>query len=124
MVMQLSKIHIIVIIYPGEYLHSFLNYKLTQELRTQLNHLASLAKWLSVRLRTKWFRVRVQLGSLPLKSLHLLRGRSSWTFRQLYIECRFTLKYVRDMTRTYSQMHCKDKNSEHSSIIWPVWLNV
>ena len=55
MVMQLSKIHIIVIIYPGEYLHSFLNYKLTQELRTQLNHLASLAKWLSVRLRTKWF---------------------------------------------------------------------
>ena len=29
MVMQLSKIHIIEIIYPGEYLHSFLNYTLT-----------------------------------------------------------------------------------------------
>ena len=70
MVMQLSNIHIIVIIYPGEYLHSFLNYKLTQELRTQLNHLASLAKWLSVRLRTKWFWVRVQLQSLHHKELY------------------------------------------------------
>ena len=35
-------------------------------LRTQLNHLANLAKWLSVRLRTKWFWVRVQLQSLKL----------------------------------------------------------
>ena len=39
------------------------------------------------------------------------------------IECGFTLKHVRDMTRTYSQMHRTDKYSEHSSIIWPVWLN-
>ena len=30
-------------------------------LTTQLNHLASLAKWLSVRLRTKWLWVRVPL---------------------------------------------------------------
>ena len=29
-----------------------------------LNHLASLAKWLSVRLRTKWLWVRVLLQSL------------------------------------------------------------
>ena len=29
-----------------------------------LNHLASLAKWLSVRLQTKWFWVRVQLQSI------------------------------------------------------------
>ena len=35
----------------------------------------------------------------------------------------FTLKCVCDMTRTYSQMHCTDKYSEHSSIIWPVWPN-
>ena len=34
---------------------------LVKVIRTQLNHLASLAKWLSVRLRTKWFWVRVQL---------------------------------------------------------------
>ena len=27
------------------------------------------------------------------------------------------------MLRTYSQMHRTDKYSQHSSIIWPVWLN-
>ena len=35
----------------------------------------------------------------------------------------FTLKHVRDMTRTCSQMHRIDKYSEHSTIICPVWLN-
>ena len=39
------------------------------------------------------------------------------------IECGFTLKRVRDMTRTYSQMHHTDKYSEHSSIIWSVLPN-
>ena len=43
---------------------------------------------------------------------------------QANIECGFTLKCKRDMTRTYSQMHHRtDKYSEHSSIIWPVWPN-
>ena len=42
---------------------------------------------------------------------------------QATIKCGFTLKCVRDMTRTYSQMHRTDKYSEHSSIIWPVWPN-
>ena len=42
---------------------------------------------------------------------------------QATIECGFTLKRVRDMTKTYSQMHRTDKYSEHSSIIWPVWPN-
>ena len=37
------------------------------------------------------------------------------------INCGFTLKRVRDMIRKYSQMHWTD--SQHSSIIWPVWLN-
>ena len=41
----------------------------------------------------------------------------------MWIECGLTLKRVRDMTRTYSQMHRTDKYSEHSSIIWPVWPN-
>ena len=31
--------------------------------------------------------------------------------------------FVRDMTRTYSQIHRTDKHSQHSSIIWPVWPN-
>ena len=39
------------------------------------------------------------------------------------IEFGFTLKRVRDMITTYSQMHRIDKYSQHSSIIWPVWLN-
>ena len=42
---------------------------------------------------------------------------------QANIECGFTLKCIHDLIRTYSQMHCTDKYSQHSSIIWPVWLN-
>ena len=36
---------------------------------------------------------------------------------------RCTLKLVRDMIKTYNQMHRTDKYLQHSSIIWPVWLN-
>ena len=39
------------------------------------------------------------------------------------LECGFTLKLVRDMIKTYSQMHRTYKYSQHSSIIWPVWPN-
>ena len=52
-------------------------------LTTQLNHLASLAKWLSVRLRIKWLWVRIPLQSLKLQNSRLFRNRSSLTFRQL-----------------------------------------
>ena len=45
--------------------------------------LSSLAKWLSVRLRTKWLWVRVQLQSLKLQISRLLRARSSLTFKPL-----------------------------------------
>ena len=34
------------------------------------------------------------------------------------IECGFTLKRVRDMIRTYSEIHRTDKYSQHRSIIW------
>ena len=44
------------------------------------------------------------------------------TFRQT-IECGFTLKLVCDMIITYSQMRDTDKHSQHSSIIWLIWLN-
>ena len=37
------------------------------------------------------------------------------------IECSFTLKCIRDMIRTYSQMHHTDKYSQFNSIIWSVW---
>ena len=48
-----------------------------------LNHLASLAKWLSVRLRTKWLWVGVPLLSLELQISRLFRARSSLILRQL-----------------------------------------
>ena len=69
-----------------------------------LNHLTklvSLAKWLSVRLRTKWLWVRIPLLSLKLQMWRLLRAKCSLTFRQT-IESRFTLKLVRDMIITCS----------------------
>ena len=87
-----------------------------------LKRTSALAKWLSVRLRTKWLWVRIPLLSLKLQIWRLLRARSSLTFRQA-IECRFSLKLVRDMIITYSQIHLTNKYSKHSSIIWPVWLN-
>ena len=36
-------------------------------------------------------------------------------------ECRFILKGVCGMIRTYSPMHHTDKNSQHSSINWFLW---
>ena len=43
---------------------------------------------------------------------------------QSAMECGFTLKCVPDMIKkTYRQMHCTNKYSQHSPIIWPVWLN-
>ena len=42
---------------------------------------------------------------------------------QAIIECGFTLKRVRDMTKRYSQMHRADKYSENSTIILSVWPN-
>ena len=39
-------------------------------------------------------------------------------------DCGFNLKFVHDMTKTYSQMHSKDKYSHLSSIIWWLWSNV
>ena len=42
---------------------------------------------------------------------------------QATVECRFTLRYVSDMIRNCTQMHCTNKHPQHSSIIWPVWLN-
>ena len=46
---------------------------------TQFNHLASFAKWSSVRSWTKWLWVRVQLQSTKLQISRLLWARSSLT---------------------------------------------
>ena len=57
---------------------------------------------MSVCLRTKWLWIRIPLLSLKLQVWRLLQARSYLTFRQT-IECRFTLKLVRDMMKTYRQ---------------------
>ena len=51
------------------------------------------------------------------------RNKSTVWQMDLSVRCGFTLKLVRDMIITYSQMHRKDKYSQQSSIIWPVWQN-
>ena len=71
--------------------------------------MVSLTNWLSVSSQTKWLWVWVPLQSLKLQILRLFRARSSLTFRQLTIECRFTLKHVRDMVRTYNHINDKSK---------------
>ena len=68
----------------------------------------------------------IEMGEqLYLEPLKRVPGRSVSTTLdiQATVECGFTLKCIRDMTRTYSQMHHTDKYSEHSSITWPVWPN-
>ena len=57
-----------------------------------------MAKWLSIRLQTKWLWVKVLLQSLKLQISHLFRARSSVT------EYGFTLKHARGMISTYSQL--------------------
>ena len=42
---------------------------------------------------------------------------------QAIIESGFTLKCVRDMIRTYNQMQSRDKYSQHSSTVNPLWLS-
>ena len=54
------------------------------------------------------------LASMTVYSYHV-----TYAFQREFTlkECGFTLKRVRDMIRTYSQMHRTDKYSQHSSII-------
>ena len=92
-----------------------------------LNHLAKLAKVTNLFSQQQlaendklW--KQISLLSLKLQIWRLLLAGSFLTFRQS-IECGFTLKLVGDMIITYSQMHRTDKYLQHSSIIWPVWLN-
>ena len=87
--------------------------------KRKLNHLTKLDKWLSC----VWSSYLYGAFDSMFLSFH----SGIWLYLlhiQETIECRFTLRHVRDMTRSYSQMHRTDKYSQHSSIIWPVWLMV
>ena len=61
--------------------HNRLTHKRTLN---HLDKLASLAKWLSVRLWTKWLWVRVQLQSLNISVWFYERLISWWTWETLY----------------------------------------
>ena len=94
-----------------------------QVLTTQLYHLESFDKWLSVRLWTTWLYVRVQLVALTKTSDFAPASRKQFLDIRTTLECTFTLKRVRDMISTYTEMHRTDKYSQLKSVIWPVWLN-
>ena len=89
-------------------------------LTTQLNHLVSLTKWLSVTNEIAANSSPVAFteisGFAPVKSKNF-HGTQATT------ECRFTPKRVCDTTRTLNQMYHTDKYSQHRSIICPVRLN-
>ena len=62
-------------------------------LATQLNHLVTLAKWMSVHLRTNRLWVRVSLQSVELLSFDVaLASSKKFIDIQAITECRFTLK--------------------------------
>ena len=73
------------------------------------------------------FRNQVVLGSSPVAVTQIsdfaLASSKEFLDIQANIESGFTLKRVRDMKRTCSQMYPTDKYSEHISLIWPVWPN-
>ena len=49
----------------------------------------------------------------------------AWNWYKIWnlSDCSWTQIQVCDMIRKYSNMHSTNKYSQHSSIIWPVWLN-
>ena len=89
-----------------------------------LNHLAKLAKWLSGVVSTSLY------GAFDCIFLSCRARVPEWIYTLYLPECQGTpcLKQarnlkLRDMTKIYSQMHRTDKYSQHSSIIWPIWLS-
>ena len=88
----------------------------SNQIRTH-NHLVrkrtlSLAKWLNVRLRSKWLWVRI---SFKLQIWRLLRVKSSLTFMQT-IECKFTLKLIRSMIIKHSYCDCISLYEPHNPL--------
>ena len=64
------------------------------------------------------------MGYITLQDLAKTRKKEQKDLDiQATIDCGFTLKHVRDMARTYSQTHRRDKYSEQSSVIRSVWPN-
>ena len=80
-----------------------------------------LAKWLSIRLRTKWLWVRVQLQIVKLQISRLVRARSSLTFRQLESEESLWKPYV-----TWEEHTVRNCDVTHylQSCLLGIWWNL
>ena len=68
--------------------------------------------------------------AVKVKCLNCVHSKTrTWHGKKHTVKCTtqrefgFTLKRVRDMTRTYSQMHHTNQPFQHSSIVGSVWLN-
>ena len=80
----------------------------------------SLAKWLSVRLWSSGCGFKSTCSHLNFRFHTCFKQRVRWHSGNYSVD---SLWNASEMTRTYSQMHHTDKCSQHSPIIWPVWLN-
>ena len=69
----------------------------------------------------------VVMGSslIPVSYISDSASASSKEFLNIEVNMVYgiTSNYVLDMIRTYSQIHHTQKYSQHSSVIWAVWLN-
>ena len=85
-----------------------------------LDFLVMYQNALIAKIRLIWKLMTSQPGWQNKYKLQIFATASSKEFLdiQATIECGLTLKCIRDMTRTYIQMHHTDKHSEHSSIIY------
>ena len=92
-----------------------------QVVTTQHNHLASLTKWLSVHLRTKWFWVRIQLQSLEEC---LIRGTKSWMYFELYLRglCKTSINTPSNACDADSLILISDRIFQETSLVWLFWL--
>ena len=91
------------------------------------DYLSVLCIWLYVLITPcTCFRVNPHSITTHWNTYHILKHVYNACITQitrLWNAYTHTMKRVCDMTRIYSQMYHTDKHSQHSSIIWPVWLN-
>ena len=123
-------------IFTGITFQNFVNWQFTNELsRTQFSRSQpKLAEFEKLSSWKNWFSEGTLFAALYIfhdfydcMFYHVTNTFQSestlYSCMNVAIECVFTLKRVRDIIRTYNQVHRTDKYSQQSSIIWPVWLN-
>ena len=82
--------------------------------RLELNHLASLAKWLSVCLRTKWFWVRVQFSHLKFRFRACFEQEVPWHSGNYRVS-------IHCETRTWHDKNTQSRWPESTFFFWKIW---